>query len=156
MKYFEDFAVGEAATVGAHLVTEQELVAFARAWDPQPTHIDLDAAARSPFGGLIASGVHVIAISVRLLVTSAEEPVAVVAALGWDHVRFLAPVHVGDTLTLTRRCIEARPSQSHPERGVVRNVLFLTNQSGVRVLSYEDSILVTMRAAEAERPGGAA
>jgi acyl dehydratase len=156
MKYFEDFAVGEEATVGAHLVTEEELTTFARAWDPQPSHTDRSAAVQSPFGGLIASGAHVIAISVRLLVTSVTEPVAVVAALGWDHVRFLAPVRVGDTLTLTRRCIEARPSQSHPERGVVRNALLLTNQSGVRVLSYEDSLLVTMRAPRGARPGSAA
>lgn len=153
MKYFEDFVVGEATTVGVHLVTEDELVSFASAWDPQPIHTDSSAAARSPFGGLIASGVHGMAISVRLLVTSAREPVAVVAALGWDDVRFLAPIRAGDTLTLTRRCIEARRSKSHPERGVVRNALLLTNQSGVRVLSYEDSILVTTRAAPGARTG---
>lgn len=146
MKYFEDFAVGETAAVGTHHVTEDEIVSFARVWDPQPVHTHASAAAQSPFGGLIASGAHVIAISVRLLVSSAGEPVAVVAALGWDQVRFLAPVRPGDTLTLSRRCIEARPSRSHPERGIVRNALLLTNQSGVRVLSYEDSILVRMRA----------
>ncbi len=149
MKYFEDFAVGEAVTVGVHHVTEDELVAFARAWDPQPAHTDSRAALRSPFGGLIASGVHVMAISVRLLVTSSAEPVAVHAALGWDEVRFLAPVRPGDTLTLTRRCLEVRPSRSHPDRGVVRNALLLANQSGVPVLSYEDSLLVKLRPSEA-------
>lgn len=145
MKYLDDFTPGEKVKVGVHHVTSEEIVTFARAWDPQPVHIDPYSASASPFGGLIASGAHIVAISVELLVTSGEQPVAIIAALGWDKVRFLAPVRPGDTLTLTRHCLEARPSESKPDRGVLRNELVLTNQAGTAVLSYEDSILVRTR-----------
>ncbi len=145
MKYFEDFSPGECATVGSHHVTLEEIVQFARAWDPQPTHVDAGAAPDSQFRGLIASGAHLMAISVRLLVTSQEQPVAVVAGLGWDEVRFLAPVRPGDTVTLLRRCVEARPSRSKPDRGIVCNALQLINQDGAEVLAYRDTILVHRR-----------
>lgn len=145
MKYLEDFVPGEAVTVGAHMVTTDEIVTFGRLWDPLPAHTDPQLASASPFGGLIASGAHLMAITVRLLVTAGDEPIAIIAALGWDDVRFLNVVRPGDTLRLSRRCIEARPSQSKPDRGVLRNELLLANQSGVPVLSYTDSILVRRR-----------
>ncbi len=141
MKYFEDFVAGEEVDVGEYRMTADDLGAFALAWDPQPHHVDADAAARSTFGGVIASGVHLLAITVRMLVTLGE-PVAIVAALGWDDIRFRAPVRAGDTLRLRRRCLDVRPSSSNPQRGIVRNELLLTNQEGVVVLSYRDSLLV--------------
>ncbi len=146
MKYFEDFHVGDRSTFGAHRVTRDEIVEFAARWDPQPFHVDEVAAAASSFGGLTASGVHVVAITVSLIVAR-DEKVAVIAALGWDEVRFLAPVRPGDVLSLTHECLETRASRSKPDRGIVRNRVTAVNERGEPVLSYVDTILVARRPA---------
>ena len=143
--FFEDFVPGECVIVGSHDVTTQELIQFASTWDPQPKHTDPISAQESQFKGLIAPGTYTMAISVRLLVASSVHPIAVVAALGWDQVRFQAPVRPGDTLTLSRRCIEARSSESRPEMGIVRNEVIVVNQAGTPVLTFQDSILVFKR-----------
>jgi acyl dehydratase len=143
-KYFEDFIPGTVVTIGTYSVTSEEITEYAKRWDPQPVHIDPDAARESHFGGLIACGSHVFAISVRLIV--AQNPqVAVIAVLGCDKVRFTHPVRPGDILTLHIECIETRPSRSKADRGVVRNRITLINQNGEQVLSYIDTILVLKR-----------
>lgn len=141
MKYFEDFASGETEVKDGWPLAEAEMIAFARQWDPQPQHVDPQAARDLPLGGLIAAGTHLLALCVRLLVTG-QTRIAVIAAMGWDQVRFLAPARPGDVLTLTRTCLEARPSASKPDRGIVRNEITLTNQRGQAVLSFVDTILV--------------
>jgi acyl dehydratase len=141
MKYFEDFVDGETEVKDGHLLTAEEIIAFARQWDPQPQHLDPEAAAALPLGGLIAAGTHLLSLCVRTLVTG-QTRIAVIAAMGWDEVRFLAPARPGDLLTLTRTCLEARPSASKPDRGVVRNRITLANQHGQEVLSFVDAILV--------------
>ncbi len=145
-KYFEDFQVGERATFGAHLVTREEIVEFAAKWDPQPFHLDEEAAAASSFGGLAASGAHVVAITVSLIVAR-DVQVATIAALGWDEVRFLAPVRPGDVLSLVHECLETRASRSKPDRGIVKNRIVALNDRGEPVLSYTDTILVARRPA---------
>lgn len=144
MKYFEDYIVGDQVQGGSHKVTKDEIVAFAREYDPQPFHIDEDAANASVFGGLTASGFHTVAIQGRLIHTSPEKA-AVIAALGWDEVRFVNPVRVEDMLTIHFACIEKRPSTSKPDRGVVRTSVTLRNQRGEDVLTNIHNILVKRR-----------
>lgn len=144
MKYFEDFVPGEIEKVGEHQLTQEDIIAFGRKWDPQFFHTDPEVAAKSIFNGLIAAGTHLIAITVLHLITH-QPRVSVLAGLGWDEVRFIGPARPGDTLTLFRECIEVRPSTSKPDRGVVRNRLTLSNQKGQNVLSYVDTILVAKR-----------
>jgi acyl dehydratase len=151
MKYLEDFSPGERETMGTHTLAAEEIVEFARRWDPQEMHTSITAAAASPFGGLIASGAHLMALSVRLLVER-KQRAAIIAGLGWDEVRFLEPARPGDILTATRTCIQARPSASRPGEGVVRNRITLVNQHGRTVLSYVDAILVAARHAAPSTP----
>ena len=147
MKYFEDFVLGEVEKVGEHALTQNEIIEYARKWDPQFFHIDPKAATNSVFQGLIAAGTHLIAITVLLLVTH-EPRVSVMAGLGWDEVRFHGPARPGDTLTLFRECIEIRPSTSKNDRGVIKNRLTLRNQNSDVLLSYMDTILVTRRSSD--------
>jgi acyl dehydratase len=128
VKYFEDYTVSESFEQGAYRVTADEIMAFARQYDPQPFHLDLEAAAASVFGGLTASGFHIVAIQGPLVHSSPEADAAVMAGLGWDEVRFQNPARVGDTLSARFTCIEARPSASKPDRGIVRNNVEVLNQ----------------------------
>jgi len=143
-RYFKDFIPGEVLTLGTHSVTAEEIIEYAEKWDPQPRHIDPEAAKESSFGGLIASGSHIFAISVRLLVTQ-NPPVAVIAVVGCDKIRFTHPVRPGDVLTSYAECVEIRPSRTKADRGIVRNKVTLVNQNGEQVLSYIDTILALKR-----------
>ena len=147
MKYLEDFVLGEVEKVGEHLLTQEDIIEYAKKWDPQFFHTDPEAAKKSVFKGLTAAGTHLIAITVLHLVTH-QPRVSVLAALGWDEVRFLNPARPGDAVTLSRECLEIRPSTSKPDRGVVRNRLTLSNQKGNVLLCYIDTIMV------AKRPSG--
>jgi acyl dehydratase len=126
------------------VVDRDEMVEFARRWDPQPFHFD-DAVANAMFGegGITAPGVFVMAIRTRLLHDTPE--LAVIAALGYDEVRFHAPVRAGDTLQLRQEWLDKRVSDSKPDRGVARSRLSLVNQHGVEVMSHIDAILVRSR-----------
>lgn len=148
MRYLEDFQTSEIETIPGYALSASEIVEFGRAWDPQPMHTDPDAAKTLPFGGLVASGLHLLAIAVRQLVSQPGH-VAVIAGLSVDEVRFLRPARPGDTLTVTRECIEARASDTKPDRGIVRNRITLLNQHDEVVLSYVDTLLVWRRAAVA-------
>ncbi len=150
MKYYEDYevGVGESFEHGAYLVSAEEIMAFARQYDPQPFHLDLDAAAASVFGGLTASGFHTVAIQGALMHSSPEADAAVMAGLGWDEVRFSNPARVGDTLSVRFTCLEARPSGSKPDRGIVRNKVEVLNQDGQIVLSSVHNLLVGRRPAD--------
>lgn len=144
MKYFEDFMPGEVQVVGEYELTKREIIAFAGQWDPQAQHIEESAARNTGFGGLIAPGVQLVALAVRLLVEQ-EPKVALEAAVGWDAVRFKHPVRPGERLTLLRECIESRPSKSKADRGIVRNRVSMRNHHGQIVLTFEDTILVRKR-----------
>lgn len=144
MKYFEDFVPGEIEKVEDHHLTQEEIIEYARKWDPQFFHTDPEAAKKSVFKGLTAAGTHLIAITVLRLVTH-QPRASVLAVLGLDEVRFLGPARPGDTLTLFTECLETRPSTSKPDRGVVKNRVTLNNQNGEKLLSYVDTILVATR-----------
>ena len=148
VKYFEDFEVGESFEHGAYVVSAEEIMAFARQYDPQPFHLDLAAAAASVFGGLTASGFHTVAIQGALIHSSPEAGAALIAGLGWDEVRFSNPVRVGDTLSVRFTCLETRPSASRPDRGIVRNKVEVLNQDGQIVLSSVHNLLMRRRPAD--------
>ena len=146
MRYYEYYRLGLVeAFPGSHVVTEDEIREMGERWDPQPFHVDPEAAAASPFGGLVASSVHLFGISTRLGVTKMppEERPAAVSALGFDKMRLHAPARPGDELTARYSVIERRVSRSRPEIGVVRTENELVNQRSEVVFSYETAWLVT-------------
>jgi acyl dehydratase len=130
VKYWEDFKVGETAELGSHTLTEPEMLAFARKYDPQPFHVDPEAARRSMFGGLIASGWHTCALMMRLSVEAMRrEEAAATGSPGVDSCRWLLPVRPGDVLTGRTEVLETWPSRSRPI-GFVRRRVEMRNQRG--------------------------
>jgi len=134
-QYFEDFRPGQTVELGSRTVTEEEIVAFARQWDPQPFHTDAEAARDSVFGGLVASGWHTGAMWMRLYVDSLLDGTASHGSPGVEELRWLAPVRPGDTLTGRLEVLEAVPSERRPDRGTVRIRAEMVNQDGVTVMS---------------------
>jgi acyl dehydratase len=135
--YFEDFEVGAKHQLGSYKVTEEEILSFARQYDPQPFHVDRDAAKASIFGGLISSGWMTCAIMMRLLVTSFLKDAASMGSPGVDEIRWIKPVHAGDTLTMTTTALEVIPSTSKPDRGIVVNLWEAINQRGELVCTVK-------------------
>jgi acyl dehydratase len=141
---FEDVTIGEIQTSSAHHLTESEIIAFDRRYDPMPIHVDQTAAAAGPFGALTASGAHVIAIRMRLIHDFAYGG-GVIAAIGLDEVRFLAPLRAGQTCQVEIEFLEKRVSAKRPDRGIVtiRQTLLA---DGVPILSLKDIVLMQRRA----------
>ncbi|MFS8931135.1 MaoC family dehydratase [Cupriavidus taiwanensis] len=137
MLYFEDFEVGSRRELGSYLVTEEEILNFARQYDPQPFHIDKEAAGNSIYGGLISSGWMTCSIMMRLLVLSTTGKSASMGSPGVDEIRWLKPVYAGDTLTVVLNVLDSRPSQSKPDRGVVHTQWEATNQRGELVCTVK-------------------
>lgn len=135
MLYYEDMEIGRHWEFGPYRLTETEIVEFAEKYDPQPMHVDADAAEESPFGGLIASGPHLIAIVSRLLVDHFYSDAANVGGLGMDDLRFRRPGRPGDELSLRQEVADRRPSESHPDRGIVHLDRSLYDQDDRQVLS---------------------
>ena len=133
-RYFEDYVPGITADCGTVSVSEAEIIAFAKEYDPQPFHVDPVGAADGPFGGLIASGWHTISLTMRQLVEHWVSPGTSLGAAGVDEVRWPVPVRPGDTLHVTASVLEARRSKSKPDRGIIRSQVEVTNQAGDPVL----------------------
>jgi acyl dehydratase len=134
--YLEDFQVGAVDEFGAETLTREDIVAFARAYDPQPFHIDDEAAARSPFGGLIASGWHTTALVMKMMVQRfLGRESGSLGSPGIDEIRWLKPVRPGDTLHVRVEILEVKESRSKPDRGVVRSGYRVTNQKGDLVMT---------------------
>lgn len=147
MKYWEDFAVGETGDLGSCQVTKAEALAFARKYDPQPFHTDAEAARRSIYGGLIASGWHTCALMMRLSVEAARrEQAAATGSPGVDSCRWVKPVRPGDVLTGRTEVLESWPSRSKPV-GFVRRRNELVNQRGEVVLTVVGITMYRRRAA---------
>jgi acyl dehydratase len=149
MLYFDDFEIGESRTAGAHELTADEIIAFARQWDPQPWHVDPEAAARTPMRGLTASSVHTYAIAALLL--NRMEPVAGIASIKHE-IELPNPARPGDRLSLTMTCVEKRLSESKPDRGLVTFEGVLANHDGLPVLKLR-SLMLIWRRAVAPSPG---
>jgi acyl dehydratase len=134
-RYFEDFAPGEVVELGTRTVTKEEIVAFAHEFDPQPLHLDEDAAADGPFHGLIASGWHTAALFMRLYVDAVVADSVSMGSPGVEELRWLKPVRPGDTLRGRLTVLETTPSSRRPDRGTVRSRCELLDQDGEVVLS---------------------
>ena len=135
--YFEDFKVGDTAPMGEKVVDKDEMIAFAKAYDPQPFHTDEAAAKQSFFGGLIASGWHTCAMVMRMMVDSYLSDAASLGSPGVENVRWLKPVRPGDTIRAQRQVVETRASQSKPEIGIVKSRWEVFNQDGEVVMTME-------------------
>jgi acyl dehydratase len=129
--FWEDFEVGQVRQLGSHLITAEEIVEFARQFDPQPYHVDPALAQETVFQGLIASGWHSASIWMRLYVDSLLHRAASLGSPGVDNVAWLSPVRPGDELRGSLEIISARPSRSRPDRGLVQVRAELTDQEGV-------------------------
>jgi acyl dehydratase len=132
--HFEDFESGQVYELGTRLVTESEIVAFAREWDPQPFHTDPEAAKESVFGGLIASGWQTGAMWMRMYVDTMLGTAAR-GSPGIEELRWLAPVRPDDTLSGRLTVLEVTPSATRPDRGTIRIRGEMVNQDGVVVMS---------------------
>ncbi len=131
---FADFFAGQVIEAGPHTVTEEELVGFARQWDPQWFHTDAQAAADGVFGGLIASGWHTCSIAMRLVVQAALEGSESFASPGLQYVRWPHPVRPGDALRLRAEVLAVLRDPAKPRLGTVRWRWQLFNQQGMEVL----------------------
>lgn len=143
--YFEDFQPGEAMSLGSHTVTEAEIIAFAKEYDPQVFHVDPDAARHSNFGGLVASGWHSCSIFMRLLVDGLLKESSAIASPGVDEIRWLKPVRPGDVLAARLTVLEATPWRSKPDRGLVKHGCELSNQRGEMVMTMRTLALFGRR-----------
>jgi len=137
LRWFEDYRPGLVLQFGQLPVDGNEIIEFARRYDPQPFHVDPEAAARSAYGGLIASGWHTGSLMMRLLVEHYLSPLASLGSPGLDELRWLAPVRPGDTLSVRVTIVEARRSQSKPDRGLLRSQIEVLNQRAQVVMSVK-------------------
>jgi acyl dehydratase len=154
-RYLEDFAVGQTFDTRPVSLGESQVIDFALAYDPQPMHTDLAAAARGPFGGLIASGFHTLMLSFRTFIDLGLLVKSNIVGVGVDEVRWPAPVRPGDTLKTRVEVLDVRPSRSKPDRGAVQLGFTVTNQHGETVMTYKATPLLRVRPAEAERAAAA-
>ncbi|MGA8458695.1 MAG: MaoC family dehydratase [Streptosporangiaceae bacterium] len=144
-RYFEDYVQGAVYEYGYITVTEAEILDFARAFDPQPIHVDPEFAAAGPFHGLIASGWHTAGILMRMFADHCLSKVASLASPGIDELRWPAPVRPGDSLRLRCTFVETRRSRSKPDRGLVRTSAELINQNNEIVLTLTAMNLIRTR-----------
>ena len=135
-RWFEDYVPGSVYEFGHVRLSEAEIVDFARHYDPQSIHTDPVWSAAGPFGGLIASGVHTIAVCMRLYVDHYISRVASLASPGLDELRWPRPVRPGDSLRIRVTVAEARGSRSKPDRGLVHSAVEALNQDDEVVLSF--------------------
>jgi acyl dehydratase len=135
--YFEDFFPGQEIALGSRTVSEEEIIAFAKQFDPQPFHVDHDAAAASIFGGVIASGWHTCSMMMRLVVDNLMSESSSMGSPGLDGVRWLLPVRAGDTISVSYLTTKIKPSTSRTDRGVVWSKWTATNQHGQDVCTIE-------------------
>jgi len=143
--YFEDLQVGSRHTSPSVQVTEAEILAFARAYDPQPMHVDRKAAERGPFKGLIASGWHTAALVMRLVADARPFGDTEVLGLGVEQLQWPTPVRPGDTIQSETEVVAARPSKSNPAYGIVTLTVTTRNQKGEVVMIHSPSCWVPRR-----------
>jgi acyl dehydratase len=134
---YEDLVVGRVMEYGKHLVTREEVLRFATEFDPQPFHVDDEAAERSLFGGLSASGWHTCAMCMRMMCDAYLLDSTSLGSPGIDNIKWLSPVKPGDTLRVRMTVLEARPSKSRPTVGLVKSAWEVLNQHGQAVMTME-------------------
>lgn len=135
--YWEDFEAGQVRELGSISPTREEIMAFASQFDPQPFHLDEDAAKASVFGGLCASGWHTCSMAMRLMVTNFLHETSSLGSPGLEKIQWLKPVFPGDTLNLRSTVLETKTMRKHPDVGMTRNLWELFNQYGDKVLHMD-------------------
>jgi acyl dehydratase len=144
-RYFEDYFAGSVHEFGSITVDEDEMIAFARRFDPQPFHTDPEAAKQSVFGGLIASGWYTASLLMRALVDHYVSRVASLGSPGVDELRWLLPVRPGDTLSVRVTVLNTQGLRSKPDRGFVRTFSEVFNQNGDKVMTMKSGGFVRRR-----------
>jgi acyl dehydratase len=148
MHYFEDLEVGAETYFGSYEVTREEVLEFARKYDPQPFHISDEEAAKTHFGRIAASGWHTGAMTMAVLVRyTNEHPQAGLGSPGIDELRWRRPVYPGDTLHVRGKVVEKTPSRSRSDIGSFRTETVVTNQDDVPVMTFTSIVLIRRRPA---------
>ena len=147
-RYFEDYAVGQKFGSGTVTVTAERIKSFAREFDPQPFHTDEEAARHTFFGGLVASGWHTAAMTMRLFVDSDITPAGGSIGAGGSDLTWPRPVRPGDVLRIESEVIELRPSKSRPDIGVMKVKLTTYNQANEAVQIATPHMIVPRRPAK--------
>ena len=146
MIWFEDIEVGRETYFGSYEVTREEVIDFARKYDPQPFHLSDEAAAKTHFKRLAASGWHTCAMTMAVIARHVvREEQAGLGSPGIDELRWLKPVYPGDTLHVRGKVVETRPSRSRPDLGSFRTQTTVTNQNGVPVMRFTSIVLIRRR-----------
>jgi len=144
-KYLEDFAVGQTYGSGRLTIDKDRITAFAAEFDPQPFHLDDEAARGSIFGRLAASGWHTAALTMRLLVDGELKPAGGIVGVGFDELRWPLPVHPGDELHVESEVLEVRPSKTRPNQGLIKVKTTTRNQDGAAVQVTVVNLIVPRR-----------
>jgi len=153
MQYFEDLEVGTKASFGHYEVTREEVIDFASRYDPQPFHLDDEAAAQTYFGRLPASGWHTCAMTMRMMVEHfSSQEAASLGSPGIDELRWIKPVYPGDTLRVESELIEKRQSKSKPHMGFTKTRQTTFNQHGEPVMTMVGNGIIRVR--DPEAPAG--
>jgi acyl dehydratase len=158
VSYWEDFIAGSTAHYGPRTITREEIVAYAVEFDPQPMHLDEEAAHATMLGGLIASGWHLCALLMRMIADGFVLASASLGSPGVEEVKWLKPVRPGDRLTVRATVLETRPSGTRPGMGFVRFRYEMLDQSGGCVMTLVSSMMIARRGftpASAMAAGGA-
>ena len=142
---FEDMEVGRTIEIGEHKFTREEIVTFAEQFDPQPFHVSDAGAAASPYRTLIASGWHTCSVMMGMLVRGAFAGSTSMGSPGVDDIRWLRPVHVGDTIRMTTTVLDKRVSASKPDRGIVETQWEGINQHGETVITVRSKAIFGLR-----------
>jgi acyl dehydratase len=144
-RYFEDYVEGDVHCFGTIAVETDEMIAFAKRFDPQTMYTDPEGAKNTPFGGLTASGWHIASLMMRLYVEHYLTHVASLASAGLDELRWLKPVRPGDILSVRVTVLKAVPSKSKPDRGAVTSFVEVINQAGEIVMTLKDIDIIAKR-----------
>ncbi len=150
VRYLDDFTVGQLFNTGRLRVDKEQIVAFAGQFDPQPFHLDEEAARQSPFQGLAASGWHTAGLTMRLMVDGEFKPAGGILGVGFDNLSWPRAVRPGDELHAISEVLEVRPSKSRPDRGMLRVRTTTFNQNDEPVMVFTGNILVPRRTAGGE------
>ena len=145
VQYLEDYAVGQIYLTGRHRIDKEQIIAYARQFDPQFYHLDEVAALQSPFKGLAASGWHTASITMRLMVEGEFKPAGGILGVGFDQLSWPRPVRPGDELHVKSEVLEVRPSKSRPDRGMIRMQNTTLNQNDKIVQMFTANLLVPRR-----------
>ena len=146
MIYWEDVEIGAETCFGSYAVTREEVLEFARKYDPQPFHLSDEAAAKTHFGRIAASGWHTTAMTMKVIVAHlSEHEQAGLGSPGVDELRWLKPVYPGDTISVRGTIVGKTPSRSKPEIGTIRTQTIVTNQDDVEVMRYTSIVMMRRR-----------